>query len=237
MRIVPDDEAKVRVGDRFTKLVVIGPEFRSGKSRSVVCECDCGGVVAVQANALLRGATTSCKCIQRAVHSARMRRTGSQHPSYKHGWGSRGSDTEALIKCWWAMLDRCENDRNASYHRYGGRGISVCKEWSDSATFCEWATANGWKKGLTLDRIDNDGNYEPVNCRWVTQKVQGRNTSRTTFVVVEGVRVPLVEVYEKRGSCVPYKTFLARVKRLGWTIEDAIQTPIGAKHEAQATNP
>ena len=81
-----------------------------------------------------------------------------------------------LYKRWLEMRQRCSNKNNQRYKNYGGRGISVCDEWLDSAPiFIEWALDNGWKKGLCIDRINNDGNYEPDNCRFVTQKQSSYN--------------------------------------------------------------
>lgn len=83
-----------------------------------------------------------------------------------------------LYMCWRNMKHRCLSPKHNYYHRYGGRGIKICKEWrEDFAKFREWAIQNGVAKGLTLDRIDNDGDYEPSNCQWIPQAAQGRNRS------------------------------------------------------------
>jgi hypothetical protein len=96
-----------------------------------------------------------------------------QHAARKHGMSGT-----ALYAIWNHMRQRCSNPKVDNFHRYGGRGISVCEGWEDFATFKDWALANGYKRGLEIDRIDNDGNYEPGNCRFVTKPVNTRNSSK-----------------------------------------------------------
>jgi hypothetical protein len=121
------------------------------------------------------------------------------------------------------MMTRCYNPNTNRYHRYGGRGISICEEWlSDFANFREWAVVNGYEDGLTLDRIDNDGNYEPSNCRWVTWHEQSLNTSRNHLVEMDGITKPLDEWSKSHGM--NPKTVRDRLAR-GWDYERAIKTP------------
>lgn len=88
---------------------------------------------------------------------------------------SHGMSRTRLYRCWQDMKDRCLNKNNKFYHRYGGRGISFCNEWKDFEPFRDWALANGYDDKLTIDRIDNDGNYCPENCKWSTQHEQSLN--------------------------------------------------------------
>ena len=90
-------------------------------------------------------------------------------------------------------MDRCYREKAANYPRYGGRGISVCDEWHYIDVFGRWAEANGFEPGLTLDRIDPNGNYEPSNCRWVTRKQQANNRTNTVYVTIDGVTKTLSE--------------------------------------------
>jgi len=87
-----------------------------------------------------------------------------------------GEARTKLYKVWIGMKGRCVNEKNIKYKNYGNRGILICNEWMQFIAFRDWATANGYKESLSIDRIDNDGNYEPSNCRWATVAIQNRNT-------------------------------------------------------------
>ena len=86
-----------------------------------------------------------------------------------------------------AMIQRCTNPNNHEYHNYGGRGITICEEWTTSKdAFINWALANGYRQGLSIDRINNDGNYCPENCRWATPKEQSRNMRKNLYITLCG---------------------------------------------------
>lgn len=130
-----------------------------------LCRCDCGNVVAVIGKNLRSGKSTNCGCVRKVTLPASVRTHGDSY-------GCR------LYRIYNDMLTRCYNPAATHYHRYGGRGITVCVEWLESyETFRSWALANGYRDDLTIDRRDNDGNYEPGNCRWVTIKENCRNRS------------------------------------------------------------
>ena len=95
-------------------------------------------------------------------------------------------DTNRIYSIWRHMNDRCYNTNNEWYHLYGGKGIKVCDEWKDYHTFREWALSNGYADNLSIDRIDNNGNYCSNNCRFADAVTQGNNTSRNVFVEYEG---------------------------------------------------
>lgn len=105
--------------------------------------------------------------------------SGENNPRYKHGLTDGGSFRHPVYTAWQNMKSRCLNQNNAKYHRYGGRGVKICSEWMDSAGFAKWAFSNGWSEGLTLDRKDNDGDYEPSNCHWITKPKNSRKKSTT----------------------------------------------------------
>lgn len=124
-----------------------------------------------------------------------------------------------LYHIWYGMLERCRNEKNSFYHRYGGRGISVCNEWNDYEQFSIWAIDHGYKDGLSIDRINNDGNYEPNNCRWITKKQQHYNTSQCRYETIDGVTKCVAEWAEEYGM--RYGLVLHRLSR-GVSIQDAL---------------
>lgn len=145
-------------GKRFGRMVAL----RYEGNRKWLCRCDCGNEKVVFGLDLRQGKTQSCGCLQRERTSEANRR--------HYGKGTR------LHNIWCGMKERCFNPNFERFHRYGGRGITVCDEWKTSfITFRDWALSNGYRDDLTLDRINNDGNYEPRNCRWATAKEQFKN--------------------------------------------------------------
>ena len=130
-----------------------------------------------------------------------------------------------IYTCWVGMRARCHCKTNKGYRYYGGRGITICDEWSDYVAFREWALNNGYKKGLTIDRIDNDGNYEPSNCRWITQAEQNRNNSQIKILTINGVTRTLqawAKLYDIRPRTVRF-----RLSQLGWSARHAVFLPRG----------
>lgn len=127
-----------------------------------------------------------------------------------------------IYRIWRNMKNRCLNENAEKFDRYGGRGISICKEWLEFENFYKWAIDNGYNAELTIDRIDNDGDYNPENCKWSTPIEQARNTSATVKVERNGVLKSLREWCEIEG--VGFSMVYKRVCR-GWDIEDAINIP------------
>lgn len=117
--------------------------------------------------------------------------------NYKHGFSVTHPK---LFGIWETMRSRCNNPNREKYKDYGGRGIKVCDEWNKNAdAFCKWALQNGYDDGLQLDRIDNDGNYEPSNCRFVTPKKNSRNRRNTVYLTVNGETKCVSEWCETKG--------------------------------------
>ena len=124
------------------------------------------------------------------------------------------------------MLKRCYKPSNHAYHRYGGRGIAVSTNWHDFNTFCEWALANGSSKELQLDRIDNDGDYEPDNCRFVAVKVNQNNRSNNKIITAWGEAKTLSNWALDDRCKVTYRQAQYRITNLGWDAERALTAPI-----------
>lgn len=199
-----EKNAKDLLGARFGRLVVIEKTNRRTSGRHVIwrCKCDCGNECFVQSNSLTTNKTKSCGCliIGRVTH---------------HQSGTK------LYDVWCAAKARCNNPKNKNYKHYGGRGIKVCDEWENSfQAFYEWAMANGYKEGLSIDRIDNDGNYEPANCRWVTQEEQCNNRRTSHKLTYEGETHTITEWSKITG--IKRKIISQRVNNLGWSIERAL---------------
>jgi hypothetical protein len=156
-------------GQRFGRLLVMARGQSTPRGDATWrCRCDCGTTVAaVMSHSLASGNSTSCGCY---------RRDRTIEVKTRHGLGSRSAQ-HPLRQTWKSMLTRCTNPRSRSYRNYGGRGIAVCERWSDLAAFvADIETAIGPRPaGHTLDRIDNDRNYEPGNLRWATPREQARN--------------------------------------------------------------
>lgn len=169
------------LGIRFGRLVVID----AMRHPHALVRCDCGQTKTVSRASLRDGSTRSCGCLRRDVAKFR---------NYHHG--ECGS---SLHRIWKGARTRCYNSKAPSWPRYGGRGIYMCDEWTDYTAFKEWALGAGYKRGLSLDRIDNDGPYAPNNCRWATAEIQARNTSTSIYVNYQGERLHLIEAAHRAG--------------------------------------
>lgn len=152
-------------GNQYGRLLVIKKDNNYKKHRSYwICKCSCGNFKIVRQDHLLNGDTKSCGCLEKE---------NLKKIEFKP---SHGQTHTHLYYVWNSMRQRCTNKNTESYHSYGARGITVCSSWMNNfEPFYSWAISSGYKQGLTIDRINNDGNYEPQNCRWATPKQQAQN--------------------------------------------------------------
>lgn len=200
-------------GQRFGRLTVTSfAEYRyqpcGRKNAYWNCLCDCGNTKVIKGGQLLRGGTKSCGCL---AHDIR----------YKGG-KSKLYDVLRMMK------KRCNDKSCKQYADYGGRGIKVCDKWSNGLdgyrNFRSWAEKNGYKEGLTIDRIDNDKGYSPQNCRWVTVKDQCRNKRNNIRITLDGKTQTFTEWCEEYG--VPFDLAYNRYHALGWEPIDAFTKPV-----------
>lgn len=190
-------------GERHGGLVIleriVPPEKKHSK---LLCQCDCGEKILIDQTNFRK--QNSCKKCAIKKHT-------------KHGMNNT-----PIYEAWSHMKQRCLNSSDKNFHHYGGRGISICEEWHEFLPFYEWSITNGYKEGLSLDRIDNNGNYEPGNCRWTDRITQQNNRRNSIYLTVDGITLPCAEWARRTG--IPKNTLRGRIL-LGWNPKDIISIP------------
>ncbi len=178
------------------------------------CKCLCGTVRDVEYKSLKRGVSGSCGCL-RTEKLVKRRRS--------HGESVGGKTT--LYKRWKSMKQRCYNSSTEGWENYGGRGISVCREWIRSyETFKEWAVTHGYSDELSLDRCDNNGDYSPSNCRWVDRTTQNNNRRSNVKLTAFG-ETKSISMWGRDPRCpVTREGVSARLER-GWDVLSALSEP------------
>lgn len=198
----------VQVGEKYGLLMVISelPNRTKCGKRQFTCICECGNQIVTVGTALTQGKTKSCGCYKRKRIQESNTKHGMSHTKLNH--------TYRHIK------DRCLNQNCASYENYGGRGIKICDDWkNDFSAFAEWAMLHGYEEGLTIERIDNDGDYEPSNCKWIPKSEQPKNRRTCRYVELDGEKHTISEWARITG--INRGTLSDRLKR-GWTPYEAI---------------
>ena len=200
------------LGERFTRLVVVESMGKNNKGQYIwKCQCDCKNFVTVSTSALRSKNTRSCGCIHKEQLSKRNkenRKWYTKHPRLKRIWD--------------AMKHRCENPNNETYNYYGGKGICVCREWQDFYLFEKWSLNNGYGDHLTIDRIDENKDYCPENCRWTDMTTQNNHKSNNKYLEYKGEVKTLAEWCRELN--LSYHRTKARLNVCGWTVEQAFDT-------------
>lgn len=219
------------IGKKFNRLTVLDEEVRRiGKYNKCVhffkCQCDCGKITHTRKFYVIHGRVKSCGCYSREKVAER---------NLKHGQAKHGKNTN-LYRRWVSMRSRCKCEFPSIYKNYGSRGISVCKEWDKSfEAFAEWAINNGYREDLTLDRIDVNGNYEPDNCRWITNAEQQNNRRDNVIIEIDGEEHNITEWIRLKG--LNEGTIKCRIYGYGWDPKEAITTPVLTEKKVVAIFP
>lgn len=204
------------MGKKFNRLTLICEDGiytkPSGqRERTFKFQCDCGNIITKPIRWVLSGNTKSCGCFRKEYVANKNQTHGkSRHPLY-------------VVYC--GIKQRCLDAKSRNAYAYHDRGITVCNEWRNSFdAFYNWAISNGWQPGLQIDRIDNNGNYCPENCRVTTYFENSLNKSNTLYINYNGQKVPLKKVCIELG--LKYDAIHNRIKTLGWDVERALTTPV-----------
>lgn len=205
---------KELIGQKFGKLLVLEEIEKRSKSKKIYykCICDCGNEVITKGASLLSGHTKSCKCLQKE----KVRET-----SYKNS--THGLSKSHIYAIWASIKSRCNNPNNQAYNNYGGRGITICKEWNNS--FVSFISDMGYPptNKHSIDRIDNNKGYYKENCRWSDRYQQENNKRNNIKVLYNGELKTIAEI--SRETNVRYDLIYCRFIYRGWDINDAVNKP------------
>lgn len=196
-------------GQTFGRLTVLHRVENKQYGKTIfLCKCSCGKESVVNSPQLKNGSTQSCGCLHQEIRSKLLT--------------THGMSKTHLYRTWKSMMSRCYNAHTHAYKNYGGRGITVYEQWHD---FLKWKDYMGDKPSPkhTIERINNNGNYEPGNVKWSTRKEQANNTRRNHIIEFNGQTKTVRQWSEHTG--IPYKTLYARLQYC-WDVERALTTPL-----------
>lgn len=206
-------------GQRFGKLTAIKIVGKNRNRTNLwLCKCDCGNEHITSTDLLLNGQCKSCSCLQKEKISKL---------SYRHGLHKT-----KIYNIWCAIKHRCSSNVGKNTKYYRDKGIKVCNEWIDKENgfinFYNWAMQNGYKEGLSIDRIDSNKNYCPENCRWVDSYIQNNNKSSNKYITYNNETYTLAQWCRKLG--LNYHRTVCRLLR-GWTVEKSFTMPKLEKYD------
>lgn len=196
--------------NRLTFVRYLEKSERKTRGYNWLCQCECGKLIPANASKVKSGHTRSCGCLEKEF-------IGNVNKKYLN-------KDRRLYCVFRSMMNRCNNPKNIRYNSYGGRGIKVCDEWSCELgfdSFYNWSYSNGYEKNLTLDRIDVNGNYEPSNCRWITNQKQQNNRRDNIFIECDGEKLTIAELARKYQ--IPYSTMSRWVKKKKFNYKQIIE--------------
>lgn len=214
-------KVKSLIGQKFGRLTVL-ERAENSKSGQIMWKCICScpdkTVCVVSGGHLKNGHTNSCGCLQKERASEANK--------------THGQRNTRLYNIWVHMKQRCNNPNNPAYRIYGAEGKTVCEEWIDKKNgfinFYNWSMANGYRDDLTIERTDGTKGYTPENCGWATAKEQANNLRNNHLITYNGETHTMKEWARKKH--INYKMIFKRIKYLGWSIEEALETPVRGKN-------
>lgn len=221
----PRHPYKDKTGQRYGMLTVLSAEYpRQGKQYRWHCQCDCGNPAIVRGAELRKGGTRSCGCLLLESRKAFVEAGITHDRSY-----------DPLYNVWSGMIRRCEDSHRDEYERYGARDIQVCPRWRESFEMFTQDMGPRPSSRHTIERVDNDKDYEPANCRWASRIEQANNRRDTIRINVRGENLTLTEAIAKY-SVVSRRCLESRLRN-GWNSEEALFTPTrSTKHKTNHTS-
>ena len=207
------EKVRIKKFDKFHRLTILDI-FKEKSVYRVKCKCDCGTILErVVLRSLLSGNTKSCGCYNKELKAQR---------NIKHGDSFRGKRSR-LHRIWLDMRRRCSNKNRKDAKNYASKGIKVCSEWDDFSTFKKWALENGYRDDLTIERKDNNKDYCPENCSWISKSEQSKNRTTNHYITYNNETKTLTDWAKELGMS---RSTLSNRLRKGWSIEKAFNTEI-----------